>query len=162
MASSDNFWAMISFFGFAIFMVAMLLFWNGVKDVSIFDADASSIATSIESDAQSAVNQFDFITVTAWLALHIGVLITAWLLRSHPVVFVIAIILTAILVLVAAPLSNAWVEFTEDSNISSEIVFSSSLPITDFIMSNLPLFEVIWAFVTCIVMFGMAKSEGFV
>ena len=70
-----------------------------------------------------------------------------------------AILLTAILALLAAPLSNAYVDMQEDTEM---ITAMASMPMTNYILENFPKLEIIWAFVTIVVMFGLARVEGFV
>lgn len=160
MASVDNFWAMISYFGLALFFVAMLLAWNGITNIDNF-WDANPTATTAQTNAQNAVNQFDFIGVIVYVGLHLGILAAAYLLRTHPVILVAAILLTAILTLVAAPISNAWEDISTDNELTGATI-TTSIPKVNFIMLNLPLFEVVWALATIIVMFGFARSEGYV
>lgn len=156
-ASLDNFWVAISFFGLAIFFIAIMLFWNAVNGMDIFSQ--SSVGPQIQNNAQNAVNQFDFMILMAYFGLHLGILVFAYLLRTHPVVYVAGIILVAFLALIAAPLSNAYEDIKEDTEIST---VSGDIPRTNHILSNLPKYEIIWGIVTLVVMFGFARMEGFV
>lgn len=157
MASVDNFWAMISWFGLALLFITLIVFWNAVASMSFWSE--STTALKIKDDGQQAVDNFDFMLVMAWFGLHLGIIVLAYLLRTHPVVYVAGIILTAILVMVAAPISNAWEDITADSDLSTA---ASSIPKANYIMHKLPLFEAVWAVLTLIIMFGFARSEGLV
>ena len=84
MATVDNFWIIVSWFGLAIFFLAMLLFWGGISDAGN-DLWDSTEGEGIRSNAQSAINTFDFILVIVYVGLHLGILATAYLLRTHPV-----------------------------------------------------------------------------
>lgn len=151
-ASVDNFYAIVTFFGLVIFFLAVMLFWNGVKDELFWDE--SSVGSTIKDNAQNAVNVFDFILVLVYFGIHLGILVMAFLLRTHPVVYVAAIILIAILALVAAPLSNAYEDMQDNEDIALVV---GDIPITNFIMSKLPMFEIIWGIITAICLFGFAK-----
>lgn len=157
--SIDNLWVIVSFFVLVIFFIGVMLFWNGVKDLTADLWGQSSIGMDIRENAQNAVDGFDFILLMAYFALHIGVLVLTFLLRTHPVMYVAGIIIIAILCIVAAPLSNAYEDFKEDSNI---VTVTADIPMTNYIIDQLPMFEVIWGFITAIVMFGLARYEGFI
>lgn len=157
MASVDNFWVVVSFFGLIILFITLIVAWNLFAGVTeLWD---SSIGANIKADGQAAVNQFDFILVMAWLGLHLGVLAFAYFLRTHPIVYVIAIILVAVLAIVSAPISNAYSDLILEPDLSTA---AASIPKTNYIMLNLPKFEVIWAIITAVVMFGLARTENYV
>jgi len=155
----DNIWVLVSLFGLAFFFITMTMFWN------VLDSQATELWTGsvkgaeIQTNADNAVAQFDFIFLIVWVGLHLGILVTAFLLRTHPVVYIVAIFITAILALLAAPLSNAYGEVILETDISAA---ANDMPIQNFIMQQLPKLEVIWCFITAIVMFGLSRSEGFI
>lgn len=156
-ASVDNIWIIVSFFAIAITFVTLLVFWNALDSVTIWTQ--SSIGADIKSDAADAVNQFDYLLIMGWLALHIGAIITAYFLRTYPFMYVIGIFMIVLTALVSAPISNAWEDFAADSVIGSSV---SSLPMTNYIMTNLPWLEVLWGFMTLVVMLSLLRFEGFV
>lgn len=95
----------------------------------------------------------------AYFGMHLGVIVLAFLLKSHPVVYVAGIFIIAILVMIAAPLSNAW------EDVAAEEIFDDSiieLPKTDYIMNHLPVFEVIFAFITLVAFAGFARMEDYI
>jgi hypothetical protein len=158
-ASVDNFFIMITFFGLAIFFLAVMLFWNGISDATNDLWTSSEQGPQIRENAQAAVDTFDFILVLVYFGLHLGILAMSFLLRSHPVIYVAAILLIAILALVAAPISNAYVDLTIDTEVA---VISGDIPMTNYILQNLPKFEIIWGLITAIVLFGFARYEGII
>jgi len=160
MASVDNFWLTLQWFAFGIFLITMLVFWNAVTNVPDLWTE-SSVGTEIQGNAQRMVNTWDFVGVIAYFGMHLGIIVMAYLLRTHPVVMIAAIFLTAILAMVAAPLSNAWEDVTAEAELSTAAV-TTNIPKVNFIMTQLPKFEVIWCILTMIVMFGFARSEGYI
>lgn len=158
-ASIDNIWTAIVFFGLAIFFVALMIMWNAFNTQMDDVWEGSSKGLEIKDNAQRAVNQFDWILVVVWVGFHLGILATAFLLRTHPVIYIVAILITAIIALIAAPLSNAYADMAEDTELTTAM---NSLPMTKYILDNFPKLEIIWALVTVVVMFGLAKNEGFI
>jgi len=158
-ASIDNFFVMIQYFGLAIFFIVLLLFWAGVSDLNTELWSASSVGQEIKSNAQDTVNLFDFISMLVYFGIHIGIIALAFLLRTHPIIYLVAIILIALLAIVGVELSNSYEQIISDPDIAT---VASDIPMTNYIMSNLPMFEVIWGFVTAVVLFGIARYEGLV
>lgn len=159
-ATLDNFWIMIQFFGFVIFLLVIYVVWgafSGTDDINTNVWEASSIGPSIKNNAQVAFDNWDWITVLVYFGTHIGVLVLAFLLKTHPVVYVAGILLIVILVMVSVPLSNAYQDTLTNDDFATAV---TNIPKTDFIMKHFPTFEMIWGFITLIVFAGLAKSEN--
>jgi len=155
-ASVDSFWVMVSFMVLVIFFLAILLFWLGIKNLDDEFWDKSSVGSEIKQNTQNFINTFDFILAITYFGLHLGIIAMAYLLRTHPVIYVVSIVLVAILALVAAPLSNAYEDLKDNGDLAT---VSVDIPVTNFIMSQLPKFEIIWGILTVIVMFGFSRYE---
>ena len=162
MSSYDNIYIAVSFFAFALFLLAALTFWNGLTtDKMNTDFwDKTEVGSGARDNANVVYTNLDTIATIAYIALHLGVLVMAFALRSHPFVYVAGIFITLVLVLLAAPLSNAYESvYTSNSDLTTA---SESLPKVNFIMSMFPTMEMIWGFITAIVLYGMARNEGFI
>jgi len=61
--------------------------------------------------------------------------IMAFLIDSHPVFFIISAVLMMFVIIVAANVSNAFEEITDDADLS---VAAAGFPMTRFVMSKLP------------------------
>ena len=159
MSLTDNFFVTIEFFGVALFLLMALVFWNALTSDSL-DKDLweqTTVGTTARDNAQQAYNNLDNIGVIVYFGLHLGILVMSFLLRSHHFLYVAVILLTAILMLIAAPLSNAWNEVKVSS--PELTTASADLIKVNFIMNKLPLWELIWAFLNGIILTGLAKSE---
>lgn len=157
-SSVDNLFAAVSFFCLAIFFLVILVAWGSITGIPGFWS-ISTTATTVQTNMQSAVSNFDFIIVLAYVGMHLGIIVLSFLLRTHPVVYIGAIVVLALLTLVSAPLSNAYDDIITDTAISTA---ASSIPMTNFIMYNLPTFEVIFGLISAVVLFGFARSENIV
>lgn len=159
-ATLDNFYVIIQFFAVAIFLLVMFKVWTSLTtaqmDTDLWDK--SSIGQTIKSNTQRAFNQWDWIFVMVYFGLHLGVVVLAFMLRSHPIVLVGGIMLALVLVMVAVPLSNTWEEISRDSEFTTEIAL---MPKVDMILLKLPIFETIWAFITLIALASFSKAEGY-
>jgi hypothetical protein len=60
--------------------------------------------------------------------------------------------------MISVPLSNSWESLSQDTGeVGTAIV---TLPKMNFIMSHLPIIEVLISFLTIVIISGLAKSEG--
>lgn len=162
MASLDNFWVAIGFFGFAIAMIVSLFLWNTIASDPDIDEDvwaASSIGANVKADAQEFYTGMDSWIVMIWVFLHLGILVTAFLLRTHPIIYIAGIFLIIILILVTYPLQGVWDEVYGDDTFITE---KSQLTITNSIVTNMTKLEMVWAFVSLIILAGLARTEGFI
>jgi hypothetical protein len=154
----DNIWVAIQVFGFALFLVVIVTVWN------LFTADDMEdkfwndnlYSQSIQSKGQKAFDRMDDIYMMAYFGVHLGILVLAFFLRSHPVVLIAIFFIAAIIALVSAPLSNVYDEIVLEPDLAGA---KADLPKTDYIIRNLPKFEVIWTFITAIVLVGLARME---
>jgi len=158
MGSVDNIWTAVIFFATAIFFVVLIVFWNlisGGVDV-LWD---SEIGPEIKQDGQDLVNSFDLVILLGYFAMHIGIIVTSYFLRSHPVGYILVIFVTLMLIMVAAPLSNAYEDFIDADEFNSA---SAEIPITNHIISQLPFYEMIWAILNGIILYGFARKDALI
>jgi len=154
----DNIFLLVKIFGFAFFVLIMFLIWAEFTTDRLNSElwDKSSIGSSIRNNTTVAIDNMDWIFLVAYFGLHIGIIILAYMLRSHPVVYIAGIFIIIILIMISAPLSNVWNEVLTESVFSSTV---SKVSKTSFIMDRLPLFECIFGFITLLAFAAFAKSE---
>lgn len=153
----DNIFVLVKVFGFALFILIMFKIWaEFTTDELNSDLwDKSSIGPSVRENTTVAMNNMDWIFLVAYFGLHIGLIVLAYMLRSHPVVCIAGIFVIVILIMISAPLSNVWEEITADSAFTTAAL---SMTKTSFIMSKLPLFECVFGFITLLAFAAFAKS----
>ena len=158
-ATLDNFYVAISFFGFAIAMFIFLLIWSTLTSTQLNEElwTQTTEGTNARDNVQNFVNDMDFWVVGIWVFLHLGIIITAFFLRSHPIIYLAGIFLLLILVLVASPLQDVWNELYVDDDFST---VTSQMEVTNQLMGHFVISETVMGFLTLIILAGLAKSEG--
>ena len=73
--------------------------------------------------------------------------------------YIAGILLIAMLTLLAGPISNAYEDIETNDAFTTA---SASLSTTSYLMSKLPFIEVIFGFITIVILAGLARSEGFI
>ena len=156
----DNIFVLVKIFGFALFVLIIFKIW-GEFTTDELNSDLwekSSIGPSIRDNTTVAIDNLDWIFLIAYFGLHIGLIVLAYMLRSHPVVYIAGIFIIIILIMISAPLSNVWNEVLAEDTFSSTV---SKVSRTDFIMDKLPLFETVFGFITLLAFAAFAKQEGY-
>lgn len=156
-ASVDNFYVLVLFFTMAVLFMAIIVFWNVAYGVS--GLWAGSVGLTIRDNTQRGIDTFDFILLMVYIGIHLGILVSSYLLRSHPVMYVASFILMAVLPLVAVPLSNAYEGIIAESVLSAA---AAQMPMTNYIISQLPMFETIWSILTIVVLYAFSRYEGLI
>lgn len=139
--------AMISIFGHQTFSL--------INDDIQSDADLSTTAKTTSSNLEARYpatldGAFAIMFVLFWIFL----IVSSFLIDSHPIFFIISIILLLGAFVVAMVLSNSYQELMSDSDISS---FGDQFPITNFIIGNLLLVVIAIGFSVVIVLYGKNK-----
>lgn len=106
-------------------------------------------------NAQTAVKSFNIGFAIIIFGLGFADIISAFLIRTHPVFFVIFIILTILNGLIIPLFSNAYYSFATTSGLDV-----SQFTLLDWIMKNINFLFAGFSFITAIVMFSKTRSEG--
>ena len=154
----DNIFVLVKIFGFALFILIMFKIWGEFTTDELNSDlwDKSSIGGNIRDNTTVAINNMDWIFLIAYFGLHIGLIVLAYMLRSHPVVYIAGIFIIIILVMISAPLSNVWEDIINSVDFIGN---AASVPKTSFIMGKLPLFETIFGFITLLAFAAFARGD---
>ena len=104
------------------------------------------------------LQQGSFITIIlSFVALIISMVVSAFLVPTHPIFFPIYIIVWIFAIVIAAPVSNVWIEVSVNTTLSSSV---STFGIQDRFMSYLPWYiGVIGSFVL-VILYAKRRQEG--
>lgn len=118
--------------------------------------NSSSATVTAFHDLQNLNERMDYLFLGFFLALIIGLVITAYLIGGHPIGIIFFYIVGIISVMLSIYLSNAWEQ--NITTIPEFSVISSTLKITNNILLNLPIYATIAYFIAVVVMH--AKPSG--
>jgi len=117
-------------------------------DTELTDSNASSVNNDLYSRTPTML---DSLLAIALVILWIGSVALAFFVDTHPVWFVLSLILMVFVLIIAGFLSNAFVEFNEDFGLGS------SFPMMQFVFTNLLAF--ILGVIVSVVIALYAKSR---
>lgn len=131
----DIFTIMVFLVVFAVFIIF------GKMIVNEFASDPvltnNSYSKSALDTANSGMSGFDNLFLFVLIMLMVGSIIMAFMIRTHPVFFFIALFLLVFALVVAGILGKTMDTFTDDSQISST---TAQFPKMMLVLDNLPIF----------------------
>jgi hypothetical protein len=155
----------IAFILFFIFIAAVLVltytkimnnFWSAISETG--GLNNSNIA-KVKATYDTFPKVFDYSVMLLIVGLTIGLVITSFLIPSHPIFLLVNIIGIFILVLVSMVFSNMYGQLIAGIDAPFAIE-AESFPLSIFIMQYLPYACIIITILTTIVMFAKGQSSG--
>lgn len=154
MAVVDLIWVGVIVFVFCISAIVGMHLLNEFED---------TVGGELVNDAsQNAISQtkltlagFNYLYVLLLFGLAVGVIVGAFMIRTHPVFFIVSIFILAIVLVFNAQLANAFVDFASTSEIQEA---ASNFGLMETIWENTGLIFLIIGIVTIIVLYGKYKG----
>lgn len=160
-SSVDNIFGVVQFFAIAIIMVVFLVVWATISsDTALTDTlFSSSEGDAIKSNTNNFFVKTDNLLLVIYFGIHIGIIVLAFLLRTHPIMYLVGFMLILIMMILSPIIANTYESLMDADSFSG---VSGDVSKTTYIFSRLPTFELIWMVFTSIIMFGLARFEGLV
>lgn len=142
-------------FGSIMLMVTHNIWYSVAPEIEhkLNDSTVNATYTNIER----TVDNLDTIALAGFIIMIILMLILAFTVDFHPIFFFLFILLLVISVIVAVPISNTYQTIAATSQLSAA---AASMPMQDWILSNLPFIIALIGFMMLIVMYGKSKLRG--
>jgi len=155
----DSIFIVILLFFAAILFIFAFMINSAISSSAIpaFESISPGISAPFTTVNNIFNNTIDYVYLALFFGLVIPLIITSFLTPTHPVFYVLAIIIFIVLVFVSVVLSNAY------EAIASLPVFNSAvshMPILNYLMSNLPLISIIIGVIAAIIIFSRAGEAG--
>lgn len=152
------------------FLIIMLFFIGVVCFIGYFtfnevsDRMISSPAINETTQAVDSLNAmksnsrlFDYFGLAVFLGMSLAIIITSWFIGGHPLFIAVFFLVMVGLVVGAMVLSNVWETLTQTATFG---YLSSPLPITNHLITYLPIYMVVVGFLGMIAMFGKPYLAG--
>lgn len=147
-----------------LFMSALMIF-VGFMVVSAFnnkiqaqsDISASTKAMINDKIAAKYPPVFDKLYLVMFIGSLLTALIGAWMIDTHPVFFVVGIIILVVICIITMVLHNAYERFIAEPTFSSMVV---NFPIVNFFMNHILQIIIACAILVMIVLYAKPKQEA--
>lgn len=153
-ASADSWYVVILFFMMAVFILIFGVVWVAFSNVDVIWSQAQHGAT-IKANGQAFVDTWDSFLLMAYIGLHLVIIASAFLLRTHPVLFLLGMFFSLILLMISPILSNQYAILVKDAVFAS---VAGNYPATGFIMAHLPFLELVWVVLILVLTYGWASG----
>jgi len=159
MASVDNLYAVVAVFFVAVSFFAIAIMWNAITDSDLATDlfDRTSVGSNAKAEGESIISNLGGLFLIIYFGIHIGILVLAFALPSRPIVYVVGLIILLILVMVAAPLSNAYETLANNPD-SLIVQAKADVGLMHDVMLNLPVWEIIFGFIVLLIIAGMGRE----
>ena len=119
--------------------------------------NASGQASQVLTTTSNQLDKMDWGLFAIFLGLLLAMLITSWLVPTHPI-FIVGYILIAIVgVILSSILSNVWEMIADTLTLGGSVV--AHFPIMNFLMLRYPIFVTVTAFIGLVVMFAKPQVQ---
>ena len=131
----DTIMLLIVLFILAAAAIVGAMVFSGVNDEIQADTDISTEAkTAMTTVNDGYSNWFDAAILSALIFFWALLLITSFMIDTHPVFFIVTVVLLLAVFVVSMYIANAYEELATDEDLSS---FADKFPFTTFIFQNL-------------------------
>jgi len=144
----------------AIFFVIIFIVQNKIDTAMSPALENVSVGSSIGITTVSNVfnNSLNYLYLAVFFALLIGALIMAYMTPTHPIFYVLAIILFIGLMIISVVLSNAWQTIAAANADTVNAV--SHLSYANYIMNNLPIVSLVIGLLMAVILFARSSGGG--
>lgn len=119
--------------------------------------NVSARAVEVLEVSQEKSSMWDYFSLAVFIGFSLSIIITGWFIGGNPLFMLIYFLVIAGGVVVTMVLSNVW------ESLSTASVFGITgvdLPITNWLLSNLPVVLVVVGFLGMVAMFGKPYMSG--
>lgn len=116
----------------------------------------SAPALNVTTKVASAYGVFDTTFPLMFIGMNLAIMFLSYLVRTHPIFLIFAVLLLAVVIITGASMSNAYQTFAENPTLAST---ASQFPLTAFIMQNLVMLQVIFGFIDIIILYSSIGGE---
>lgn len=143
-------------FGITVLIANKVLteFWGALDDMELNNSNI----VQLESDFSTVPQTLDYSLIFIIVGLTIGLVITSFMIPSHPIFIVINIFGIFFLVFLSMTLSNLYGELVAGAS-SPFTVEAENFPVTVFAIQYLPYICIFIVFLTSIIMFAKGQSQ---
>jgi hypothetical protein len=138
-------------FLFAVGMLLCIYVNDQITNSDVFQTQLTEEQRAPMTTVRTVTKGFDAFMLVLFLGLGIVTIISAVFIRTHPVLFVLMIIMQLILIGLSTIFSNLWYAIASRSEFVS---IANELPYTTLIFTNLPLFVLIISAIVAIASYG--------
>ena len=145
-------------FLFAIVFVIASFTYNKIADKMIETGVVNSTnqTVTVLTAHKATINRLDYIFFTLFIGLMLSIIIASFFIPANSIFAFIYFIALVVIVLTSSVLRYTWEKITENGYFNT--IATVNLPITNNIMSNLPIYITIVGFVAMVLLYAKPQQ----
>lgn len=147
----------IFLFIFAMVTYFSLVIWNNFRDKSASSMEDTLVVREINDNIVRTFNIMDYMFLILFGGLLISTIVTAFFIRTHPVLFILTLIMLFTVLILAVTFSNVFERIQDQPSMQNA---TDTYTIIPEIMDNYPLYIFGFFILVALAFFAKAKFEG--
>lgn len=154
----DVYYMLVVVLVFAIVAIVCAMVWFEITSNPVYAGAMSAAGVdSITNPVSDAILGLDNIIVTFFLLMNVAALVSAYFIRSHPIFFVLSLLLMGFFTVASVMFSNVYYAIASTSFIST---YANMFPLTYVLFTWLPSITLVLSSLLAIVMYGRPQGGG--
>ena len=148
---------LVSLFLFAFVTVMMYNVYGQFTDnVNQMEAFNNTYAQHVESQTEATFTTLDFVYAFLLILFTVLAVVSAFAIRTHPIFFVVSIVMLVILVIIGAIMANVYSDLESEQGTYLD---DSNFNIIPFVMQHFPTLLLVVGALLSVAMFAKSKWE---
>lgn len=144
-------------FSIGFFVVYNISYTVTDSMIGISAINQSAAAVQALRGSQAVADRMDYVVFGLFIGLVLALIISGWFIGGNPIFMVIYFLVVVMGVVFSTVLSNTWETTTQSSIFGTTI---THFPLTNNLMSNLPVYIAVIGFLGIVVMFAKPYVTG--
>jgi hypothetical protein len=121
------------------------------------DADMNDYAKNMSAEMNTRYPSImDGAFVLLFILLWVFIIVSSFLIDTHPIFFICTLLISVFVIIVAASLANTWNDITSDAEFSAIL---TSFPITVYIVHHYVMYVVLLMFTVMVSLFAKSRMS---
>jgi len=148
------------FFGLIVLILSIIIVSGGKiygdYNDKYQDSNAGDFSKNLQDNAQGRYNVvFDYVFMFVFIVFGLSIIVSMFMLDTHPVLFVALIIIFSIILIVMGILGNAFDRFKANDDMAST---AASMPVMAWLMSHILEATLVFGFIGLVVLFAKFRE----
>ena len=145
-------------FTFAIVLVIGTFTYNQVADSMINSSqiNSSNVTVTVLQHHKTTIDRMDYVFFIVFIALMLTIIITSFFIPANSIFAFIYFVSLVVIVVVSTILRYTFEKITENGYFNA--IATTNLPITNHLMSNLPIYVTIVGFIAMVLLYAKPQQ----
>jgi hypothetical protein len=155
---ADIIYLIVAVFVIAITVVLGLYIYDAFFTSTMVTTTFTAEQIAVAAPVRTTIASFDYLAIFIVVGMGVMCIISAYLVRTYPIFFIMMFIAQMIVVGVSSIISNIWYQIAQTSQL---VTITNSLTWLPFIFNNLPTIILVFSAAVAIVSYGSPQGNQY-